>query len=265
MRDDLSSHTCTSFCLIRCEHVGFAGLSQSSFETLSERDFLACAKVLKLRLTSSTAAVNKRKNVSFADSPLPQKKTRLMTSSQAGESVRPSTDTYDKITDTFEILPTFEKIKIIEEYCDATSNNALRRYECSFCGSLQPLNCFSKIPMAQLDISLLERAVEELRDKTNQPEIQTHRPQSIIDGCYMLCTLCRREVTYLAFRRIPVRSYANGTWVGDIPDELQGLTFLEEQCIARARATRCMFKLEVVLLITSTKLKGLCLFITCTY
>ncbi|KAI3998027.1 hypothetical protein K523DRAFT_219239, partial [Schizophyllum commune Tattone D] len=43
---------------------------------------------------------------------------------------------------------------------------------------------------------------------------------------------------------VPVRSYANGIWCGQIPPELQGLTFMEEQCIARARATRCMFKLE---------------------
>lgn len=98
--------------------------------------------------------------------------------------------------------------------------------------------------MGRLDILLLKRAVEELRDKTNQPEIQTHRPQSI-DGCYMLCTLCRGEKLLIRHFDIliSVRSYANGTWVGDIPDELQGLTFLEEQCIAHA--TCCMFKLEV--------------------
>ncbi|KAJ6505423.1 hypothetical protein C8R45DRAFT_817564, partial [Mycena sanguinolenta] len=40
-------------------------------------------------------------------------------------------------------------------------------------------------------------------------------------------------------------SYANGFWIGDVPMELQGLTFLEEQCIARARATKCMFKLTL--------------------
>ncbi|KAF8144022.1 hypothetical protein K438DRAFT_1524537, partial [Mycena galopus ATCC 62051] len=40
-------------------------------------------------------------------------------------------------------------------------------------------------------------------------------------------------------------SYANGLWVGDCPKELQDLSFLEQQCIARARTTRCMFKLEI--------------------
>ncbi|THU88272.1 hypothetical protein K435DRAFT_608902, partial [Dendrothele bispora CBS 962.96] len=45
--------------------------------------------------------------------------------------------------------------------------------------------------------------------------------------------------------KLPLRSYANGIWVGGLPNELRGLTFLEEQCIARARTTKCMFKLEL--------------------
>ncbi|THU75670.1 hypothetical protein K435DRAFT_706676, partial [Dendrothele bispora CBS 962.96] len=43
----------------------------------------------------------------------------------------------------------------------------------------------------------------------------------------------------------PVRSYANGIWTGDLPDPLKDLSFLEEQCIARACSTKCMFKLEL--------------------
>ncbi|KAJ7753974.1 hypothetical protein DFH07DRAFT_689627, partial [Mycena maculata] len=66
----------------------------------------------------------------------------------------------------------------------------------------------------------------------------------VVEGCYILCALCRREVTHCAFQNIPLRSYANGLWTGVCPEELQGLTFLEEQCIARVRATRCLFKLE---------------------
>ncbi|KIK55939.1 hypothetical protein GYMLUDRAFT_174977, partial [Collybiopsis luxurians FD-317 M1] len=40
-------------------------------------------------------------------------------------------------------------------------------------------------------------------------------------------------------------SYTNGLWTGSVPEELKGLTFLEKQCIAHARATKCMFKLEL--------------------
>ncbi|THU78920.1 hypothetical protein K435DRAFT_699072 [Dendrothele bispora CBS 962.96] len=47
------------------------------------------------------------------------------------------------------------------------------------------------------------------------------------------------------FVKLPLRSYANGIWTGDLPEPLKDLTFLEEQCIARARSTKCMFKLEL--------------------
>ncbi|KIJ47100.1 hypothetical protein M422DRAFT_81546, partial [Sphaerobolus stellatus SS14] len=39
-------------------------------------------------------------------------------------------------------------------------------------------------------------------------------------------------------------SYANNCWIGNVPAELEGLTFLEEQCIARARSTHCTVKIE---------------------
>ncbi|KAJ6473024.1 hypothetical protein C8R45DRAFT_754378, partial [Mycena sanguinolenta] len=45
--------------------------------------------------------------------------------------------------------------------------------------------------------------------------------------------------------KLPLRSYANGLWTGPCPEELEDLTLLEQQCIARARTTRCMFKLEM--------------------
>ncbi|KAJ7859880.1 hypothetical protein B0H13DRAFT_1639833 [Mycena leptocephala] len=86
------------------------------------------------------------------------------------------------------ILSQGEKDEIVHEFCAATNNALLKRYECSFCGKF------------------------ESADRT---------------------------------KIIPLRSYANGFWIGKVPEELQNLTFLEEQCIARARATRCMYKLTL--------------------
>ncbi|KAJ7028169.1 hypothetical protein C8F04DRAFT_922479, partial [Mycena alexandri] len=40
-------------------------------------------------------------------------------------------------------------------------------------------------------------------------------------------------------------NYANGFWIGDVPEVLCSLTFLEEQCIAHAQATKCMYKLSI--------------------
>ncbi|KAJ6512276.1 hypothetical protein DFH09DRAFT_890778, partial [Mycena vulgaris] len=65
------------------------------------------------------------------------------------------------------------------------------------------------------------------------------------NGSYILCHLCNSAVKKKAFVSIPLRSYANDLWIGPVPEELKDLTFLEEQCIARARATKCMYKLTL--------------------
>ncbi|KAJ7156567.1 hypothetical protein C8R43DRAFT_883891 [Mycena crocata] len=96
-----------------------------------------------------------------------------------------------------------------------------------------------------LDISLLDKAVAELREKSCQPRVESFDKASLIDGSYVLCHLCNSAVSRKAFRSIPVRSYANGLWIGRVPEELQDSTFLEEQCIARVRATKCMYKLTL--------------------
>jgi hypothetical protein len=66
-----------------------------------------------------------------------------------------------------------------------------------------------------------------------------------VNGSYVLCYLCNAAVSKKKFGSIPLRSYANGFWIGKVPVELQDLTFLEEQCIARAHATGCMYKLTI--------------------
>lgn len=126
-----------------------------------------------------------------------------------------------------------------------TRSFALKQYECSFCGQLEDVGVVKMKPVHSLDISFLRKAVQLLRDVCRQPKIQCFRPESILHNTYFLCHLCALSVVNDSFRSIPVRSYANGLWIGDVPDELRGLTFLEEQCIARARAAKCMYKLSI--------------------
>ncbi|KAJ7092461.1 hypothetical protein B0H15DRAFT_777434, partial [Mycena belliarum] len=94
----------------------------------------------------------------------------------------------------------------------------------------------------ELDISLLDRAVTHLRDVCHQPSIVSFNSLSLEGNSYVLCHLCNSAVSKNCFVSIPLRSYANGLWIGKVPDELLDLTFLEEQW---ARATRCMYKLSL--------------------
>jgi hypothetical protein len=143
------------------------------------------------------------------------------------------------------ILSQHEKDDIVREFRGTTDNASLTRYECSFCGKFEKTILITMRAVKDLDISLLERAVLELRAMSRQPRIQSFDGSSVVGGSYILCHLCNSAVSKNCFRSIPLRSYANGLWIGKVPEELKDLTFLEEQCIARARATRCMYKLTL--------------------
>ncbi|KAJ7798287.1 hypothetical protein B0H13DRAFT_1674071, partial [Mycena leptocephala] len=143
------------------------------------------------------------------------------------------------------LLSQSDKDEIVYEYCAATGNRALQRHECSFCGKFEFADCIKLRAINELNISLLNRAVAELRNRSRQPRIEPFHQPSLVNGSYVLCHLYNSAVKRRTFVSIPLRSYANGLWIGQVPEELKDLTFLEEQCIARARATKCMYKLTL--------------------
>ncbi|KAK7046837.1 hypothetical protein R3P38DRAFT_2507512, partial [Favolaschia claudopus] len=227
LRADFGVHQCTKACLIsesEAVRAGFAGKPALGPTELQESSL-----VLNLR------SANKKRKASFTRIEDPSlKKAR-----HSAESSTPKT--------SFPfILPQTEKDKIICEFIESTSNAALKRYECSFCGKLELATAVKIKTIQELDISMLDRAVQTLRLSSSQPRIESFKASSLINGStYVLCHLCGLSVSKNKFQTIPLRSYANGLWIGEVPLELRELTFLEEQCIARARATKCMYKIKL--------------------
>ncbi|KAH8802374.1 hypothetical protein DL96DRAFT_1422555, partial [Flagelloscypha sp. PMI_526] len=135
-----------------------------------------------------------------------------------------------------------------QDFIQHTSAAAMEKYKCSFCGYFGPSSQrWHSYSTKELDISLLETATLALQTVLDQPNRSTYNPQSIVDGQFQVCShchVCVRVRPSPKFIRIPPQSYANGLWFGELPTELQGLSFLEEQCIARARSTRCLFKIQ---------------------
>src|ERR1700728_2192948 len=60
-------------------------------------------------------------------------------------------------------------------------------------------------------------------------------------GCSKVCPIC---VESLEKGNVPTLALANGLWVGEIPDELQDLTYAEQLLIARVRHNRCIIKVS---------------------
>jgi hypothetical protein len=144
-----------------------------------------------------------------------------------------------------QLLDQKHKDQIIKEFLEATNNDSLARKECSFCGLNELRMRCMRCRADRLDISLLQQAVAVLRASSLQPNIEAYKPSTIENGFFNVCHVCSLSIKRDAFVSLPVRSYANGLWLGEIPPALLGLTFLEEQCIARVRATRCMYKLSL--------------------
>ncbi|KIK56956.1 hypothetical protein GYMLUDRAFT_87171 [Collybiopsis luxurians FD-317 M1] len=245
---DLMNHQCEQLCLIKMTHANGAGFFHTT--PLSESDFALSAKALRHKGTNVSRS-HKCKADNDALSLAANKKFKadkppLISLSKHSELISDADD-------WLEILSCDEKQQILQEEFDANSNNTIHCFECSVCGTLSPAGESTLIPCSKLDISLLNAAVQELQEKSFQPEIQSFNTDSIENGCFHLCSLCKHDVHYdnphsrgpRHFIAIPVRSYANGLWTGTVPEALQGLTFLEEPCIAQASATRCMFKLEL--------------------
>jgi hypothetical protein len=93
------------------------------------------------------------------------------------------------------IFSQHEKDNIVREFRRATDNASLTRYECSFCGKFEKAILITMRAVKDLDISLLERAVVELRVMSGQPRIQSFDGSSVVGGSYILCHLCNSAVS----------------------------------------------------------------------
>ncbi|KAF8837502.1 hypothetical protein BDN67DRAFT_909124 [Paxillus ammoniavirescens] len=54
-----------------------------------------------------------------------------------------------------------------------------------------------------------------------------------------MCKIC---LNCIKQNKIPTKSLANGLWLGEVPGELRGLTFIEKLLVSRVRLNRCIVK-----------------------
>lgn len=117
-----------------------------------------------------------------------------------------------------------------------------RRAEpCSFCNRNELESSLKSWDVDELDISLLETTINQLRSRSQIPSIQSHR---LFNNQYRACSACSRCVKKKKFSSVPIMSWANGCWIGEVPPELSCLSYAEELVIARAHSTKCWFKLS---------------------
>ena len=132
--------------------------------------------------------------------------------------------------------------KIINGFCADTDPKILQETGCAVCGSLCRVSDLSPLDNYKDLLKILvvkgvtrqeRRSVLDSIDDINGPVLD--------NKCTHICSSCAKAIQQHV---IPLNALANGLWIGDIPPQLQKLSFAERMMIARIRHNRCLVRVS---------------------
>ena len=131
--------------------------------------------------------------------------------------------------------------KIISDFCADTSPEVFEEAGCAVCGKLTPIYEMEELSEVE-NISLLkfDGVTRKARSKSSDP-VKELRGPILAPGCKKACPIC---VESLEKGNMPTLALANGLWIGEIPNELQDLTYAEQLLISRVRHNRCIVQVS---------------------
>ena len=130
--------------------------------------------------------------------------------------------------------------KIINDFCNATKPSNFEEAGCAVCGALTLQTELSDLSSLNIDLSVLDTAGLGFTQKEQKYSAE---PISELDGptidtsCHYICISCKDKVRH---KNLPKFALARGLWLGEIPNELQQLSFAEKLLISRVRHNQCV-------------------------
>ena len=131
--------------------------------------------------------------------------------------------------------------KIVSDFCVYTSPDVFEEAGCAVCGKLTPICEMEELSEVE-NISLLkvDGVTRKARTKSSDT-VKELRGPILAPKCSRICPIC---IDSLEKKKMPTLALANGLWIGEIPNELQDLTYAEQLLIARVRHNRCIVKVS---------------------
>jgi len=131
--------------------------------------------------------------------------------------------------------------KIVSDFCADTSPEVFEEAGCAVCGKLTPVCEMEELSdVENLSLLRVDGVTRKARSNSSDP-VKELRGPIFAPGCSNVCSTC---VEFLEKEKMPILALANGLWVGEIPNELQDLTYAEQLLIARVRHNRCIVKVS---------------------
>ncbi|KAJ3891663.1 hypothetical protein GG344DRAFT_46947, partial [Lentinula edodes] len=131
---------------------------------------------------------------------------------------------------------------IIRRWCAASQPSQFEEAGCAVCGLLKLKSDLSLLKHVQNMLHVLEvpGVTRVARKKASDPIRERSGP--VIDNtCNMICNSCRSAVRT---GKVPRFALCNGLWLGQVPPELNNLTFYERILVSRVRHSKCFVRVQ---------------------
>jgi hypothetical protein len=116
---------------------------------------------------------------------------------------------------------------IASDFCADTSPEVFEEAGCAICGKLTETKDLSKIE--NINLLKVDGVTKKARSQSSDPIKELWGP-ILAPNCSGVCPIC---INSLEKEKLPTLALANSHWIGEIPNELQDLTYAEQLLIAR--------------------------------
>jgi hypothetical protein len=130
--------------------------------------------------------------------------------------------------------------EIVRGVCSDSSPVVLEEGGCAVCGQLTPSAQLTRLKAVKNHLHILKaQGVSKIQRKDVSDPVQEFRGPILDYRCNRICDSCRKNVRK---GTIPRNALAEGAWLGDIPEELSSLRFVERLLVARVRINNCFVR-----------------------
>ena len=129
---------------------------------------------------------------------------------------------------------------IIRSWCKETKPSSLEEAGCAVCGELVPMSHLSRLKSIKTMLGILAtRGVTRVERKSVSQPISEFKGPVLDYRCDKICDDCRKSIRK---GKVPRLALANNLWIGEVPNVLSDLNYIEKLLVARIRHNRCFVK-----------------------
>lgn len=134
--------------------------------------------------------------------------------------------------------------EVIRGFAEDMSKQKFMESACAVCAQLKPVSTLLSLKEQIFDACLLTSDCTTTRTMrtTDTDAVQDIPGPVLLSGCEEICSMCLSE---LQKGKTPIDSLANGLWIGEVPPQLQDLSFTEKMLIARVKHNHCIVKVHM--------------------